>query len=115
MARTKKSKTKAQVRKWRDKPMEPIKPKSEKSEYIVIMPGCQMQIKSDLNFEDFIKSIHKMISEGVVTLMPESDNYFCMTISNSQHFPFSIMTLHRFTRMQAEQRFAQMGQQGRAQ
>ena len=134
MARTKKNKSKTKVRvlvkkdslgrvtrtqtklrKWRDKPMDKIiQPAPTKNEYIVIMPGCQMQIDSDLNFEDFVESIQSQIVSGLVVMHPSDDNYFSMQVAKDQHFPLTVMTLDRFTRLQSEQRFAQQqGQQRR--
>ena len=109
------TRTKTKVRKWRDKPMDKIiQPAPTKNEYIVIMPGCQMQIDSDLNFEDFIETIQVQIASGLVVLLPSDDNYFSMQVAKDQHFPLTVMTLERFTRLQSEQRFAQhQGQQGR--
>ncbi len=110
------TRTKTKVRKWRDKPMDKIiQPAPTKNEYIVIMPGCQMQIDSDLNFEDFVESIQSQIVSGLVVLHPTDDNYFSMQVAKDQHFPLTVMTLNRFTRLQSEYRFAQErpGQQGR--
>ena len=113
MARAKKSKTKGQVRKWRDKPMNIVKPLNE---YVVVCPGAQIQVKDERSFTEFYEFIMAMIDEGLLTLKAEEDNWFSMSISKSQHFPVSVMTLRRFDKIRAQANFANMGgQQGRPQ
>ncbi len=104
MARIKKNKPK-KVRTWRDPMVDIIQPKKE---YVVLCSGGQVQVPSDLDFEEFCVEVDEMVDSGILVLTPEEDHVFKLKISEHQHFVYTVMTKRRFDRMRAEAQFAGM-------